>query len=253
VGSRVMLKRNLVCQKEMSLVNGSCGTVIGFAERFAVDQYDVFRPVEDCIMPHFVRAEFLSKAPYGPNYQVPMDPIVGAPESVKQVHFLEGARKEGMCPLKEFQRLCYEATHLSSKTMTPSRFHLYPTSKLANFDNYGFRVLPVVQFENGELVVVQPHQWSINESSRAAARAAKKRGEAPNTKQQPKVIMSRLQIPLIPAFATSIHARKNHFSCSSLLTTLQPGPHAAEAGCRLGTPSVYQQPGLCRPVARGGH
>ena len=208
VGSRVMLKHNLACNSTVSLVNGSCGEVIGFAERFVVGEGGVCRPVEGCVLPHFVRPEFLSDKPYLASYKVPLDPVPDAPESVNRVCLKEGVRMQSFCPLEEFEKLRWEATHLPDKNAPPARWAMPSVTKLAILINFGFKVLPVVQFENGEVVVVQPHLWAVKESARAAARAARKRGEAggPSPNAPAKIIVSRLQIPLIPAFATSIHA-----------------------------------------------
>jgi hypothetical protein len=155
VGTRVMLKRNLT----RSLVNGSCGTVVGFTEVFAKDVLtNLYHPIEGCVMDKAAPPDMLARVPPTPAYQLPMGTAAVSIEDA--------------CPRRILQML----SHVSpmGKDAPPDSaspvpgFETVSVTKLASFRDSGFYPLPVVHFDNGPTLVMTPVEWKIEEKRRRA-------------------------------------------------------------------------------------
>jgi hypothetical protein len=206
------------------------GTVIGFAQCFVVENSTkLFRPVEGAVMGHAVRKIDYTINAYTESYTPPLDPKVCAGTTMNDIHLREGARLESFCPRKIFNKLCRDEEHMiecskngtgvlpgPDKSVTEDSstadWSLLPRDKRNPLMDTVFYPLPVVQFDNGEIVVIPPHKWSIEETVRKHETAAEKKARGANGNAMSKsvlvkrVLVSRWQLPLILAWSISIHA-----------------------------------------------
>jgi hypothetical protein len=211
VGMRVMLKKNLT----RKLVNGSCGKVVGFAEVFVFENAtDLARPVSGAIMPHAVGAALFSSYAdaFSRAYKPPISPLPNAPASASEVHLGDRVRMQSFCPRDVFDEMCdIEVPQgkgaRASAGLAPANGWTLPTmTELNSLRANGFLPLPVVQFDNGEVAVMQPVTWSLTQRENPPRRPQEKGGAAGPPPAKAKIMVAREQIPLLPAFAVSIHS-----------------------------------------------
>lgn len=205
LGCRVMQKRNI----SKTIVNGTCGTVIGFATAAFADSKikGLLRPVNGLVFSNPGCITCRQDIPPLEDLELPKGAI-SVP--LNQSNPTVVRREDILHRIKAWESL---KTEISLLTTT------------------GFLPLPVVLFDNGECVVSTPSEWAIEINRRvkndafkgdgdddfapripaaAASRLAGviggKQKKAKRTRVEKVKLAFRIQIPLQIAYAVSIHA-----------------------------------------------
>lgn len=185
VGARVMLKKNICTTKGM--VNGLRGEVIGFCELFAKDcDTPLFRPIEGCVMPRATAD--LTPEPLSRYYEVPNGPSVRAPAGCKSGSF---------CPRKILDKIPLpgskrDGAELGETDPDLMRYELVSSARINSLKMNAFFPVPVVHFENGEVVAMLPIKWAV-EDERKISKKRMAEGE-----QSPRVeLASRVQVHVL--------------------------------------------------------
>lgn len=206
--SRVMIKRNL----SKTVVNGKCGVLIGFTNTPFEDprkRDGISRPVEGRVYGAHIPQDKLKAAVYG-------QPIDGVP-----LVQLDTTNKS-VCTRERFDQFMHSEGDRASMAQQKIAATCYRDS--------GFLPLPVVLLDDGEYIVVTPtenkleitrrrvmtgHEVALAEERDAQqARALAAACQPPPPKRVYKlgqtvvekiVLCSRIQLPLILAYAISVH------------------------------------------------
>lgn len=204
VGARVMLKKNVT----RTLVNGSRGVVIGYCEIFAIERAtNVYRPIEGCILSRAAGLDALSSRPLTSDYRPPEGYDLG-----ENHQFPPYADLTTICPRSILKHADQAATAAADPTRGTAAlgetdpelipFTLVPEVKIRSLRANRFYPLPLVLFENGELVVVGPLKCVKIEDG---TRQKKSRKPFASNNNNSTEILSRIQIPLIPAWSLTVH------------------------------------------------
>lgn len=206
VGTRVMLKKNM--NFKYGLVNGRCGRVIGFAEIFVRQlSTGLFRPIEGCVIN---RAMEPNEKPVTPTYEVPEEFRAPMPEE-----YTPGS----VCPNKIVATIPKNMDERQA-CMGPSDpdlmdYEMSSPQRIGLLRGSGFYPLPVVHFEHGEVIVLTPLEWAIEEQRKMSKKKMDVYGIERTEKHQvvmEKVkIVSRIQVCLLNMSfnTTSLHAITN--------------------------------------------
>jgi hypothetical protein len=199
VGSRVMLKKNMHFGK--GLVNGRCGRVIGFSELFVRQlSTGLFRPIDGCVIN---RAMEPNEKPVTPSYEVQEGDRAPLPEK---------CNPGSVCPRKVVDTIPknLEERHASMGPSDPDLqdFEVITPQRVGLLRGNGFFPLPVVHFDHGEVIVLTPLEWSIEEQRKMTKKKMNECGIERTDKKQiimDKVkLVSRVQVPLSSDAHTSI-------------------------------------------------
>lgn len=158
-GARVMLKKNIT----RTMVNGLRGTVIGFSEVFVKQRSSpLFRPIEGCILSGATRD--MTDNPLRRDYKVPTTggESVGIPSNCKITSF---------CPRKILDTIPLPGSKKDGADLGETDpdlwdYELVSAQRIAALRASGFYPLPVVHFENGEVVTMIPIEWCIEDQKK---------------------------------------------------------------------------------------
>jgi len=195
VGCRVMLKRNL----SATLVNGTCGRLIGFTVTPFEDlakKDGLSRPIEDTVYGAYIPPDKIQQAKYG-------QPLEGIP-----LVRLDPSNKT-VVTRERFEQLKGSRVDADLATMYNQG------TAMGCYRDSGFLPLPVALMDNGEYIVVTPTENKLEITRKRVmtgdeARKAEERDPATKVKLgqtivEKVVLCSRIQLPLILAYAISVH------------------------------------------------